>query len=396
MAGYRILQRYQDADNYRYVGLYYKLHGAHRPVNLNKPTIKRRKRVTASAATANGTPPLSADGPSALSAGAESRNQIPGTAPIPQDHANGEPARKKARKIPGTSSISSAAKAAHAHNNAYPNGQTSIVAGNGQQKALNIANADDSQMGEGDSDDTMDDDQRSLTSLPSSRPNDLTLPELAAVAALAMHANHESSLSHSAHLNNDILDSHHHPLHSSNDLSPSSLPPSATAASLPTNPSINGKVDSASGSALTRSVANLIQLRADLSRESTVARETIIRLQAFLNRSDQAIAELDGRIATSTAVIPTAVQSVVPAAGIRAASISAEPTPDIKPKLAEILAAIPQSEAQPSALLRKRRADDSQPDGKGGESGTASKATKLLWEICPSTASDIKVIAVSS
>ncbi|KAK9894172.1 glucocorticoid receptor-like (DNA-binding domain) [Cystobasidium minutum MCA 4210] len=28
-------------------GLYYKLHGAHRPVNMNKTTIKRRKRVPA-------------------------------------------------------------------------------------------------------------------------------------------------------------------------------------------------------------------------------------------------------------------------------------------------------------------------------------------------------------
>lgn len=30
-------------------GLYYKLHGAHRPVNMNKTTIKRRKRVPAAA-----------------------------------------------------------------------------------------------------------------------------------------------------------------------------------------------------------------------------------------------------------------------------------------------------------------------------------------------------------
>ncbi|KAM0756468.1 glucocorticoid receptor-like (DNA-binding domain), partial [Meredithblackwellia eburnea MCA 4105] len=28
-------------------GLYYKLHNAHRPVNMKKPTIKRRKRVPA-------------------------------------------------------------------------------------------------------------------------------------------------------------------------------------------------------------------------------------------------------------------------------------------------------------------------------------------------------------
>lgn len=31
-------------------GLYYKLHGIHRPVNLNKPTIKRRKRIPAAVA----------------------------------------------------------------------------------------------------------------------------------------------------------------------------------------------------------------------------------------------------------------------------------------------------------------------------------------------------------
>jgi hypothetical protein len=32
------------------LGLYYKLHSAHRPVNMKKPTIKRRKRVPAAPA----------------------------------------------------------------------------------------------------------------------------------------------------------------------------------------------------------------------------------------------------------------------------------------------------------------------------------------------------------
>lgn len=49
---YRFLVTHTNADlnslrSPNHSGLYYKLHGAHRPVNMNKTTIKRRKRVPA-------------------------------------------------------------------------------------------------------------------------------------------------------------------------------------------------------------------------------------------------------------------------------------------------------------------------------------------------------------
>jgi len=133
----------------------------------------------------------------------------------------------------------------------------------------------------------------------SNRPRELTRTELEVIAALAMNANHERSLQHSANLDSDLLDHHAHPLHSvpaslSNDRFGSLVPPAAHPAA--SELSFASPRDRASNLSLSSDEEHISFHRQELARECEQARQTMSRLGAFLARSEQLLASMDQKL----------------------------------------------------------------------------------------------------
>ena len=136
----------------------------------------------------------------------------------------------------------------------------------------------------------------------SHRPRELTRTELEVIAALAMNANHERSLMHSANLDSDLLDHHAHPLHSvpasvSDDRFSSLVPPAAHPAA--SELSFGSPRDRASNLSLSSDEEQIVLHRQELARECEHARNTMSRLAAFLAKSEQVLAALDEKLATA-------------------------------------------------------------------------------------------------
>lgn len=265
------------------------------------------------------------------------------------------------------------------------------------------------------------------------RPRELTRTELEVIAALAMNANHERSLQHSANLDSDLLDHHAHPLHSvpaslSDDRFGSLVPPAAhpTASEL----SFGSPRDRASNLSLSSDEEHIALHRQELAKECEQARQTMSRLGAFLARSEQLLAAMDQKLDRARSAVakssdskeyahsplkyqgelirtyfprgfknaPTkeACISVAPAttSGTSTPAEAAGPS-----KLESILAKFVPSEAKPSQLLRKRKLEgpaetiDTVPLGTKAVDGRRPK--KLLWEICPSATPGVLVVSTS-
>ena len=364
-------------------GLYYKLHGTHRPVNLSKPTIKRRKRIPPAVLppTSNSQPTsdkqnmyqqASTGSNSAELAPDDRRNGSPSS-----DHAeefSGQPARKKVRKADDE--------------------RDTLRTSPGYSGHLSSDH----------------------TSLPSYRPNDLTLPELAAVAALAMHANHELSLQHSTQLNSELLDHHHHPLHSSSEgRIPSETGPASDKAA---QRRWEGSRAHFPGETFGISDQDeLTSVRAGLMRECGQARETIDRLRHFISRSEGILGLLDrwssggaeqfrfdGTKVKPLVALPSSTVNAHTSAMARPnldlESSSSSPYPSgITTPLSEqerkrraleaILTSIPPASAHTSALLRKRKLDKV-------DQVTRSAPVRMLWEICPSISTGLTLVESGS
>lgn len=141
--------------------------------------------------------------------------------------------------------------------------------------------------------------------------------ELAVIATLAMHTNHDKSLQHSAKLDSDMLDAHEHPLHSQSNVYSHSRLSTAVSASplsqhrqqLQQHLQRDGRAASSVAQRDYVHVApvseedSLQGLRNSLVRECGEARDTISRLQDFLARSERAIAALDARAGLQSASI---------------------------------------------------------------------------------------------
>lgn len=139
----------------------------------------------------------------------------------------------------------------------------------------------------------------------SSRPRELTRTELEVIAALAMNANHERSLMHSANLDSDLLDHHAHPLHSvpasvSDDRFGSLVPPAAHPAA--SELSFGSPRDRASNLSLSSDEEQIFLHRQELARECEHARSTMSRLAAFLAKSEQILASMDEKLARAKSV----------------------------------------------------------------------------------------------
>lgn len=135
----------------------------------------------------------------------------------------------------------------------------------------------------------------------SHRPRELTRTELEVIAALAMNANHERSLLHSANLDSDLLDHHAHPLHSvpasvSGDRFGSLVPPGAQPAAA-SEISFGSPRDRASNVSLNSDEEQIALHRQELARECEQARQTMSRLSAFLAKSEQMLAAMDEKLA---------------------------------------------------------------------------------------------------
>lgn len=133
----------------------------------------------------------------------------------------------------------------------------------------------------------------------SARPRELTRTELEVIAALAMNANHERSLQHSANLDSDLLDHHAHPLHSvpaslSDDRFASLVPPAAHPAA--SELSFGSPRDRASNLSLSSDEEHVAVYRQELAKECEQARQTMSRLGAFLARSEQLLAAMDQKL----------------------------------------------------------------------------------------------------
>ena len=361
-------------------GLYYKLHGTHRPVNLNKTTIKRRKRVSTSTLPAEGqlyvglmdqSSPRQSIEPS-YSNDAGTSGSACGMPPVDQiGEASGPPAPKKARRSgPSTDDSPS----------------------NGQGSRVLHSEYDQS-------------------SLPSYRPNDLTLPELAAIAALAMNANHESSIQHSTRLDRELLDHHHHPLHSISEIAGD---PSRSCTS-PTRdrPAAAGlQPDEAESEMVVLDREGLCGLRAGLMRECSMARETVHRLQSFISRSEDMLAILESKMHTygngnaSVSISDRVAQHGRPVTQSTrrlnphgSSENRSTAPPRVSPQferqdhkrrqLDGLLSSVSASSAQPSEFLKRRKLNSI-------KLGARGQAGRLLWEICPSHSGGITLVSASS
>ena len=215
----------------------------------------------------------------------------------------------------------------------------------------------------------------SVASDVSMRSEHLTLPELAAVAALAMHSNHERSLEHSANLDQRLLEAHSHPLHSA----PAVSPTKAAVA--------NDRVSSEPRQ-MSADLHNLVEVRRELHTECDQARETIRRLEKFLYRSETMLRSLDDRLGgrhhTSRVQNDNSPQK---ATGLHAHTPSSPGhIPSQAPALSVSLSAIPMMPAVPSDILRKRKL----------QSLHARGPRKLVWEICPSNALGITIVPIKA
>lgn len=242
-------------------GLYYKLHGAHRPVNMNKTTIKRRKRVPA-APGAEGSQVSHHVRTTSTSVVCESDQlyQSNSAGPSGPDQGDG-PVKKKARK-----NQQDAPRSSYGSMQEYGGAPGSSRSSDGGQ---------------------------------SSRPRELTRTELEVIAALAMNANHERSLQHSANLDSDLLDHHAHPLHSvpaslSDDRFGSLVPPAAHPTA--SERSFGSPRDRASNLSLSSDEEHIAFHRQELARECEHARQTMSRLGAFLAKSEQLLASMDQKL----------------------------------------------------------------------------------------------------
>jgi hypothetical protein len=260
----------------------------------------------------------------------------------------------------------------------------------------------------------------------SSRPRELTRTELEVIAALAMNANHERSIRHSANLDSDLLDHHAHPLHSvpaslSDDRFGSLVPPAAVhpASEL----SFGSPRDRASNLSLSSDEEHLMLHRQELARECDHARDTISRLGTFLERSERMLAALDERIVRANEHAskssndkeythsPLKQQSepyiafdhnitpLIHSSTVTTASASESTTPERSEQrqLDAILSAFRPCEAKPSQLLQKRKLvhmAESKESRQAGDIGLSDKRPrKLLWEICPSANPGVIVVS---
>ena len=332
-------------------GLYYKLHGSHRPVNMNKTTIKRRRRVAPSGAEAEKAQSTSRESPESTSGSVQALQDQDQRDHVPSQGGRDEtairPPRKRARKTPGSIGTDS-----------YNSPQSHSM-------GLSSPHVGDA-------------------SLPSSRPNNLTLPELAAVAALAMHSNHQSSLSHSIQLDNETLTSHSHPLHSKNadgEFNPSR----SVSAQAVAGPTADRYVER-HPSLISEEINALRHLRADLVRENAQAKDSIVRLQTFLNRSDTLLSQVDDHISSMRSMQAGSAEATTAAK----ASLHM-----VKRGLADILGSIVPQAAIQSAVLLKRKRNANLPHLQQLAKSPLlndNSPSRLIWEICPSNSLGIAIV----
>lgn len=326
---------------------------------------------------------------------------------------NGQPPRKKARKAPG--SLSSEASVGQA-GSIHPSSPASTHA-----------------------------------TLPSTRPENLTTSELAAVAALAMHANHQSSFMHSAQLDTDTLEQHAHPSHGTPALGTKHSPAvrkgdprqpgrasrgsHAASSAVPLTAVYDSNGNNAYGANLSgqQSMAGvagdteLESFRESLRLECLQAKETISRLQDFLARSESVLKRLDDRIDSSKAAKPSSTTAPrnptdhpAPPIASRPGSATLRPPPPAVNEdvimegsgqdgavdhLQNLLDSIPPSPAQPSALLKRRKREGTSSANKLFAINP-TKAVPLrprqkptpfnaVWEICPPNAG-VTVVAANT
>lgn len=220
------------------------------------------------------------------------------------------------------------------------------------------------------------------------------------VASLAMRVNNESSLMHSAQLDPEVLDSHHHPLHSLSDV------PIRAATPLVELENKHEAMDVGGGGS---DESTLKSLREGLVKEVSEARGTIERLQSFLKRSEKVLAALDQRLAS-----PSKHETEVEPGSSNLSTISPlQALKDPKASLHALINFVPVSAAQPSALLKRRKAqprnslpqEQKQPDTDApawklapvASAPTITLASKpLLWEICPSSQDSLITVISTS
>lgn len=107
------------------------------------------------------------------------------------------------------------------------------------------------------------------------------------MTALAMHANHEKSLKHSATLDSELLETHEHPLHSASHAagaaSLDSLRDGAQAAERALRPALSEH-------------EQLLAFKTELAKECAEAKSTIGRLEAFLAKSERIMNGIEIRL----------------------------------------------------------------------------------------------------
>lgn len=356
-------------------GLYCKLHGVHRPVNLSKPTIKRRKRIV-TATPAGSSKYLQESAP-----GSDSPLAYATNLPMSADNPDESVELDQAQSVHRLDEMQSARKMNRGRN---PSGQP---ARKKARKALGTVTA---ASGSSTSPPPMSD-NLSVTdeaNLSSARSEHLTLPELAAVAALAMHSNHERSLEHSTRLDTALLDAHSHPLHLMSD-----APLRAATDPLDVN---EGSTPNPHQEQHPIAHENHLQvLRDELARECALARDTISRLQAFVSRSEVAMQEMDRRSIEQRCSCVTS-----PTKHIRnAPTLLPQPSPSSLPQsqaihngdvtldksaLSTALERVPLMDAIPSRLLQHRKK----------ETAELRSRRRLIWEICPSNALGIVIVPI--
>ena len=224
--------------------------------------------------------------------------------------------------------------------------------------------------------------------LPGNGVGDLTHDELAAVTALAMHANHEKSLLHSTTMNSELLETHGHPLHFASHAAGAASLDSLRDGPAPHKPTMQR--------ALTGH-EQLLAFRAELSRECAEAKSTIGRLEGFLSKSERIMSGIDARLkalqASSQAQVATqrrlrasALANQADYVAVAPSAASAEtPSNPSNSTLAQLLQNLKPSGAITSTILKNRKSTR--------HDGSLPKATSILWEICPNTTQSLKVVA---